>query len=86
MIGVMTLAVMTRTSRSHTGRERRADLATLLIYLFVNLAAFTRTLAPFVGPGYTELLTLSAAFWSLAFGLFALAYGPMLARSSHGKV
>lgn len=86
MIGVMTLAVMTRTSRSHTGRERRADLATLLIYLFVNLAALTRTLAPFVSSGYTELLVLSAIFWSLAFGLFALAYGPMLTRSSRGKV
>jgi uncharacterized protein involved in response to NO len=86
MIGVMTLAVMTRTSRSHTGRERRADLATLLIYLFVNLAAFTRTLAPFVNTAYTELLVLSAIFWSLAFGLFALTYGPMLARASHGKV
>lgn len=86
MIGVMTLAVMTRTSRSHTGRERRADLATLLIYLFVNLAAFTRTLAPFVNAAYTELLVLSAVFWSLAFGLFVLAYGPMLTRSSRGKV
>jgi uncharacterized protein involved in response to NO len=84
-IGVMTLSVMTRTSLSHTGRERRADSATLLIYLLVNLAAVTRTLAPFVTPAYAELLLLSAIFWSLAFGLFALVYGPMLARSWHRK-
>ena len=46
-IGVMTLAVMTRTSLSHTGRDRRANLPTLLIYGLINLAACTRTLAPF---------------------------------------
>lgn len=78
-IGIMTLAVMTRTTLSHTGRERSADRATLLIYLLANLAALTRTLAPFVASAYAELLLLSAIFWSLAFGLFALIYGPMLA-------
>ncbi|AGK56741.1 NnrS family protein [Hyphomicrobium denitrificans 1NES1] len=85
-IGVMTLAVMTRTSLSHTGRERRANYATLLIYLLANLAALTRTVAPFVFSAYAELLLLSAIFWSLAFGLFALVYGPMLARSWHRKI
>jgi uncharacterized protein involved in response to NO len=48
-IGVMTLAVMTRTSRSHTGRERRADRATLSIYALATAAAAARVLAPF-GP------------------------------------
>ena len=81
-MGVMTLAVMTRTSRSHTRRERRADGATLLIYALANAAAATRVAAPFVPSLYLELLVLSAACWSLAFGLFALAYGPMLLRPS----
>ncbi|WP_296712392.1 NnrS family protein [Rhodoblastus sp.] len=84
-IGVMTLAVMTRTSRSHTGRERRADGVTLLIYALANAAALTRVIAPFVMPAYMELLALSAVCWSLAFGLFAVAYGPMLARSWHRR-
>jgi len=84
-IGVMTLAVMTRTSLSHTGRERRANSGTLLIYVLINLAALTRTLAPFVTPAYEELLLLSAICWSMAFGLFALVYGPMLARSWHRR-
>ncbi|WP_283805363.1 NnrS family protein [Nitrobacter hamburgensis] len=84
-IGVMTLAMMTRTSRSHTGRERRADTTTLIIYALVNAAAVTRVLAPFAIPIYPELLVLSAACWSLAFGLFALVYGPMLARPGHRR-
>ena len=77
-IGVMTLAIMTRTSRSHTGRERRADTATVFIYAFINAAAATRVLASFVAPFYLELLVLSVVCWFLAFALFALAYGPML--------
>ena len=79
-IGVMTLAMMTRTSRSHTGRERRADEVTLVIYALVNVAAAMRVLAPFAIPIHLELLGLSAACWSLAFALFALSYGPMLTR------
>ena len=84
-IGVMTLAMMTRTSRSHTGRERRADEITLVIYALVNAAAVMRVLAPFLIPIHLELLGLSAACWSLAFALFALGYGPMLARPWHRR-
>lgn len=79
-IGVMTLAMMTRISCSHTGRERRADFITLVIYALANAAALTRVLAMFVVSRYLELLTASAVCWSLAFGLFALAYGPTLTR------
>lgn len=79
-IGVMTLAMMTRTSRSHTGRERRADGVTLVIYGLINLAAAMRVVAPFAVPVHLELLALSAICWSLAFGIFALSYGPMLVR------
>ncbi len=84
-IGVMTLAMMTRTSRSHTGRERRADEVTLIIYALVNAAAVMRVLAPFLIPIHLELLGLSAACWSLAFALFALSYGPMLSRPWHRR-
>jgi uncharacterized protein involved in response to NO len=82
-IGVMTLAMMTRTSRSHTGRERRADAATLAIYALANAAAAVRVAAPFALAVHMELLGLSTVCWSLAFGLFVLAYGPMLLRPWH---
>jgi uncharacterized protein involved in response to NO len=82
-IGVMISAMMTRTTLSHTGRERRADRPTLLIYCFANLAALTRTLAPLIASAYSELLLLSAIFWSLAFAIFALNYGPMLTKAWH---
>lgn len=79
-IGVMTLAMLTRTSRSHTGRERRADEVTLVIYWLINAAAIMRVMAPFWIAAHLELLALSTACWFLAFGLFAIGYGPMLMR------
>lgn len=77
-IGVMTLAVMTRASRGHTGRVLAADRATLAIYLAINLAAASRVTAAFLPPHHVALLTASAVLWSLAFGGFAAAYGRML--------
>ena len=77
-IGAMTLAMMARTSRSHTGRKREADEVTLVIFLLVNAAAAMRVAAPLAIEWHLELFALSAACWSLAFGLFALGYGPML--------
>jgi uncharacterized protein involved in response to NO len=38
-----------------------------------------RVAAPFFGPSQPALLMLSAALWTMAFGGFAVAYGPMLA-------
>lgn len=76
--GVMTLAVMTRASRGHTGRELAADRATTFIYLAANAAALLRVAAPFAGEHQPALLVASAALWSLAFGGFVAAYGRML--------
>ena len=44
-IGTMILAVMTRATRGHTGRELSADGATSLIFVLVSLAAITRVAA-----------------------------------------
>lgn len=79
-IGVMTLAVMTRATLGHTGRERRADRRTLAIYLLINAAALTRVTAPLFPQVMVPLLIASGALWSGAFLGFAAAYGPMLAR------
>ena len=77
-IGVMTLAVMTRASRGHTGRMLTADRATTAIYLAVNAAALLRVAAPFAGAAQTWLLCASGLAWSLAFGGFAVVYARML--------
>jgi uncharacterized protein involved in response to NO len=77
-MGTMILAVMTRATRGHTGRELSADGVTALIYLLVTLAATTRVAAAFAARLYVPLLIFSAVCWIAAFGAFILSYGPML--------
>jgi uncharacterized protein involved in response to NO len=77
-VGVMTLAVMTRASRGHTGRPLSADRSTAAIYVTINLAALCRVAAAFLPGAQIALLTASAILWSLAFAGFAGAYAPML--------
>ncbi len=76
--GVMTLAVMTRASRGHTGQKLTADRATQAIYVLVNLGAVCRVAAPFFPSHYVDLLIAAAALWSAAFAAFAIVYGPLL--------
>lgn len=81
-IGVMTLAVMTRATRGHTGRPRASDRATTAIYSLILAAAAVRVAAPFLPNLTPALLGGSAALWVLAFAGFAGVYGPMLVRKS----
>lgn len=78
-IGAMTLAVMTRSTLGHTGRELRADLATGAIYVAIVMATLLRFAAAFF-PAQMALLHASATFWIAAFFGFALRYGPMVMR------
>ncbi|TGY92252.1 MULTISPECIES: NnrS family protein [Marinicauda] len=78
-MGTMTLAVMTRASLGHTGRERTADLWTSAIYVLVVTGALIRVVAPVaLGPAQFAALGVSAMMWSSAFALFFVRYGPIL--------
>jgi uncharacterized protein involved in response to NO len=74
----MVLAVMTRATRGHTGRELRADKGTVLIYALVTSGAALRVAAPWLPFDYVVLIKGAGALWSGAFLLFAALYGPML--------
>src|ERR1700737_3699613 len=77
-IGTMTLAVMTRATRGHTGRVLSADGDTVVIYLLVNIAAIIRVAAAASEAWTMPLLVASAILWIGAFALFVLVYAPML--------
>lgn len=79
-IGTMTLAVMTRATRGHTGHSLVADQGTVVIYVAITLAAVLRIGAPFTGDYYFVALAVAAGMWSLAYGLFVLLYFGMLTR------
>lgn len=77
-IGTMTLAVMTRASLGHTGREIVADRLTVASYVAVTAGAILRVSAPFAGDWYASALVAGGALWSAAFLLFAIRYAPIL--------
>lgn len=77
-MGTMILAVMTRASLGHTGRELRAGPATNLIYLLVTAGAVLRVGATLWATDYQLGLEFSGAAWAGAFLLFLAAYGPIL--------
>lgn len=79
-VATMTLAVMTRATRGHTGRPIETDAATLCIYLLVTVGALLRVAAPLLADVYLPVLTVGGLLWSLGFGVFVVSYGPMLLR------
>jgi uncharacterized protein involved in response to NO len=78
-IGTMTLAVMTRASLGHTGQPLVASPSTQVIYAAIVVAAAARVVAAF-DVWRDAALTISATAWVLAFGSFALSFGPLLAK------
>ncbi len=79
-IGTMTLAVMTRASLGHSGRDLHAGFGTTAIYVLVNAAAVLRIIASSVPHVGDETMMAAGAAWALAFILFAMLYGPLLLR------
>lgn len=77
-IGAMTLAVMVRATRGHTGRELVAGRGDVAVFAAILLAAVTRIVAA-VGVPETWLIHLSGTLWSAAFLGFALLHGKALA-------
>lgn len=66
-IATMTLAVMVRAIRGHTGREITSDRFTTLMFVVITLAALTRLVAPYLADNYMTSLMVSAALWEMAF-------------------
>ena len=77
-MATMILAIMTRATLGHTGRELRASGATTMIYVLVTLGALGRVAAPLLPVDYMLAVRLSGMAWGGAFLLFVLVYGPKL--------
>jgi len=84
-VATMILAVMTRASLGHTGRELRAGPATVLIYVSVTAAAILRVLTGLGAVDYRTGIELSGGLWALAFALFVAAYAPALLLAPKSK-
>ena len=77
-MATMIIAVMTRATLGHTGRELRANGPTVLIYVLITVGAVLRVAAPVGLLDYMPGMHLSALAWGGAFIGFLLVYGPIL--------
>lgn len=77
-MATMILAVSTRATLGHTGRELRAGTLTVGAYWLVTLGALLRLAASLGWVGYQAGLELAGALWAGSFVLFLAAYGPIL--------
>ena len=79
VIGGMTIGMMTRTARGHSGRPLVAGRAEVAAYALVMLAALVRVFGAWLAPQwYMASVTLSAACWSAGFATYAVRYAPIL--------
>jgi len=80
-IGGMTIGMMTRTARGHTGRPLVADRFEVASYVLVALAAAIRVFGGMLLPdAYVATVIASGLCWSAAFALYAVRYWPVLSR------
>ena len=80
-MGLMTLAIMTRATLGHTGRDVYSTPTTVAIYGAMLVAALARIAAPLMPAFYYQMLLTAGAAWFSAFAIFVLTYGPMLMRA-----
>jgi uncharacterized protein involved in response to NO len=81
-IGGLTIGMMTRTARGHTGRVLIADRADVACYVLITLAALARVVGGIALPGaYVATVAVAAVCWSAAFMVYAIAYAPRLLRT-----
>lgn len=80
-IGGLTLGMMTRTARGHTGRPLIADRFEVTMFLLIQVAAIIRVFGGIVSQGlYMTSIQLSVLLWAASFSLFVFRYWPVLTR------
>jgi uncharacterized protein involved in response to NO len=81
-IGGLTLGMMTRTARGHTGRPLIADRFEFAMFVLIQIAALVRVFGGMIfAAWYLPSIQLSSVLWATAFGLYAVRYWPVLTRS-----
>lgn len=77
-IGVLTLGMMARTARGHTGRPIEASRLMTTAFAIINLAAVVRVFGPMAVPDFPPVIGVAGLLWALAFLLYLIEYAPIL--------
>jgi uncharacterized protein involved in response to NO len=84
-MSTMILAVMSRASLGHTGRDLIASPLTVASYACVSVGALLRVAASLGVGDYSLMLDLAGTFWGLALLLFVIVYAPILWSARVGE-
>jgi uncharacterized protein involved in response to NO len=80
-IGGMTIGMMTRTARGHSGRPLVADRFETACYGLVQMAALVRVFGGIALPEfYRTTVVVSGFCWAAGFAIYAIRYWPILTR------
>lgn len=79
LIGMMTVAVMSRAILGHTGRQLTAGLGTTIIFVLIFLGAALRVAAPVLPLDLTVVLHSAGTLWAAGYLLFVVIYGRLVA-------
>ncbi len=80
-IGGLTVGMMTRTARGHTGRALEAGSLEVSCYVLIQVAAVLRVFVPMFAPQwYVGAVVAAGALWTGAFVLLAVRFVPILLR------
>lgn len=79
-LALMIMAVMTRASLGHTGRDLVAAPPIIAAYVLLPLAAVVRAFGPYLCTEAMAPLALAGVLWTTAFALFLLVFAPILLR------
>ncbi len=78
-VGGLTLGMMTRTARGHSGLRLEPGKMETTAFLLVQLAALARVFVPLAFPAqYLNAVIASGLLWSIAFALFVIKFYPIL--------
>jgi len=81
-IGGLTIGMMSRTARGHTGRPLTVDGFEVTCFVLVQAAAAIRVFGGMLLPGAYSITVMAAAIcWSSAFALYSIRYWPVLTRA-----
>ena len=79
-VGGLTIGMMTRVARGHTGLPLVAGTSEMIMFVLVQVAAVARVFCAMHPAWYMESIILSGLLWGAAFGLYALRYWPVLTK------
>ena len=79
-VAVMTVAVMSRASLGHSGRELHAGPALSTVYALINLGAVLRVTADLLPLRYDLSINIAGAIWISGFLLYVAIFLPMWLR------